>query len=314
MMMAGKRKRIYAPQNDYDRDAPPPKKKKTGPLTNQRQVNTTLSHPHVNEGASTSQTNVNHNDYQSLTRQHLNPRPSTSTQELPHIVNRTRNANRNLRVNEGASTSQTNVNHNDYQGVTRQHLNPGPSTSTQELPHIINRTRNANRDLRQGTIRPFLNQTHNVQRRPFPMVPPPVPRRQQQPVYHAKPYKVIEYRTRYIKKYAAEELIYQVKFAREWRHRTLGELQTNFYDMFADIINALKRRYDLDSKARLFLQHPDLKYSAPVFIALRPLRDLTVEAIMQILERVINSNLNVKLTSKFRIDIGIMQHPMVMVS
>jgi hypothetical protein len=44
-----------------------------------------------------------------------------------------------------------------------------------------------------------------------------------------KPYKVIEYRTRYIKKYAAEELIYQVKFAREWQHQTLGDLQDSFY-------------------------------------------------------------------------------------
>ena len=132
---------------------------------------------------------------------------------------------------------------------------------------------------------------------------------QTRPIVSNKPYKVVQYRTRYIHKYSAEELIYQVKFAREWRHRTLGDLQGDFYNMFEDIISNLKKQYDLDCKARLFLQHPDLKYSAPVFIALRPLRDLTVESIMQVLERVINSNLHVSLTSQFRIDIGILQIP-----
>jgi G:T-mismatch repair DNA endonuclease (very short patch repair protein) len=128
-------------------------------------------------------------------------------------------------------------------------------------------------------------------------------------MYDNKPYKVIPYRTRYIQKYSVEELIYQIKFAREWRHRTLVDLQADFYDMFQSIITKLKKKYDLDSKVRLFLQHPDLKYSAPIFIALRPLRDLSVEAIMQVLEHVINSNLNVSLTSQFRIDIGIIQPP-----
>jgi hypothetical protein len=130
-----------------------------------------------------------------------------------------------------------------------------------------------------------------------------------EPEFLNKPYKVIEYRTRYIKKYAAEEMIYQVKFAREWQHRTLGDLQDSFFNMFEDIVKRLKRRYDLDSKVRLFIQHPDLKYSSPIFIALRPLRDLTVEAIMNIMERVINSNLNVALNRTFRVDIGIIRPP-----
>jgi G:T-mismatch repair DNA endonuclease (very short patch repair protein) len=292
-----------------------PQKRRNGPLDDYGQGDT------ASKKTQTHHKEVNHNPTLMLKRSNIYVSPYND---------RRTNTNRTVRDNVNVSIPNQDNSHLNYHVFNNndtdhnRHKNIGKriNKAPRRNKHVLHtKNKGVNKNLSQrinnqpqahpyrGNVnRPSTSRDSNptAAREDIPAQPP---LEENQPVYSNKPYKVVVYRTRYIMKYDVEELIYQIKFAREWRHRTLGSLYSDFHDMFEDIIVKLKRKYDLDSKIRLFIQHPDFKYSAPVFIALRPLRDLSVETIMTTLESVINSNLDVSLTSEFRIDIGIIQPP-----
>ena len=122
---------------------------------------------------------------------------------------------------------------------------------------------------------------------------------------HAKNYKLYHYRTRLIKKYKITETIYRVKFSSKIYGKQIIEIDTEMRNLFQDLLDSLNSQYHQDDLVRIYINHPDFQYSIPVFLALRPLRTLTVDAIFQILEKILNSNTSLRMSKDFRIDVGI---------
>jgi hypothetical protein len=64
--------------------------------------------------------------------------------------------------------------------------------------------------------------------------------------------------------------------------------------------------YDGGVSARLYINYPNIQYEAPIFIALRPLNMLTPEALLNAIEKVLNSNRGIEIDQQLQIHIGIM--------
>ena len=140
-----------------------------------------------------------------------------------------------------------------------------------------------------------------------PTSPTPPLRNRQQPV--PKPYTVFEHKRRFVVKYGVEEIIYKIRFTEEWLGETLLELHEDIHEMFEDVLDQVKSIYEPDVRCRLYLRHDDLQYDKPIFIALRPIKDMSAEAIMLALIKVLNSNQSLKLDDSLIIHIGIMDLP-----
>jgi hypothetical protein len=137
---------------------------------------------------------------------------------------------------------------------------------------------------------------------PPPRVDRPLPR----PLH---PYDIIEHRRRYVQKFGVQEIVLKVKFDDDWIGRTLYNMLDDLHRMFDDILQQVREGYDEGVRARVYINHPDLQYEKPIFIALRPIHLLTPQAIMGAIEKILNSNKGLKLDDRLQIHIGIMDIP-----
>ena len=116
---------------------------------------------------------------------------------------------------------------------------------------------------------------------------PPTP-----PIFNhqAKPYKIVDHRRRYVQKFGLEESIFKIIFSEVWLGNTIYDMLDQLAIMFEDVMDQVRKMYMPGVRARLYINHPDMQYEAPIFIALRPIHLLTAEAIMNAIEKVLNSN------------------------
>jgi hypothetical protein len=112
-----------------------------------------------------------------------------------------------------------------------------------------------------------------------------------------------------VQKFGVEEIVLKVKFDDDWIGRTLYDMLDDLHRMFEDILQQVREGYDEGVRARVYINHPDLQYEKPIFIALRPIHLLTPQAIMGAIEKFLNSNKGLKLDDKLQIHIGIMDIP-----
>ena len=126
------------------------------------------------------------------------------------------------------------------------------------------------------------------------------------PTINKNNYKLFHYKKRYVEKYGLYEDIFKVKFANRLQGTSLIDLQQELLELFSDVIRHLNRIYEEQDRVRVYINHPGLLYSKPIFIALRPLGDLNANAIMQAVEKVLNSNQALSLDKFFTIHVGIM--------
>ena len=122
----------------------------------------------------------------------------------------------------------------------------------------------------------------------------------------SKPYSIVEHRRRLVKKFNVDEMIFKVKFTNQWTGRTIYDMLDDFMQMFDDILNQVRDMYDPGVRARIYINHPDLQYEKPIFIALRPIHLLTPQAILAAIEKVLNSNSTLKIDGLLQIHIGIL--------
>ena len=141
---------------------------------------------------------------------------------------------------------------------------------------------------------PNIQRLRHLRPQQNPQQPPPAIEQRHPPI-RRDGYTFFHYRKRFLQRYNIYENIYKVKFARRFHGTPLTQLHELLTDLFQQIILNLNREYHPDDRVRLYINHPGLLYSKPIFIALRPLRNLTVESIMNAIEKVLNSNQNLPL-------------------
>jgi hypothetical protein len=146
-----------------------------------------------------------------------------------------------------------------------------------------------------------------------PVMPSPPHTPQQRasppPVVPKFPYDIIEHRRRYVQKFGVEEIVLKVKFDDDWMGRTLYDMLDDLHRMFDDVLGQVREMYDAGVRARVYINHPDLQYEKPIFVALRPIHLLTPQAILAAIEKILNLNKGLKLDDKLQIHIGIMDIP-----
>jgi hypothetical protein len=122
-------------------------------------------------------------------------------------------------------------------------------------------------------------------------------------------YEMLEHKRRYIQKYGVEEIIFKVAFSQDWLGTDIMDKYTDIYNMFEDLLNQIRSIYHHGVKCRIYINHPDLQYQTPIFIALRPLHLMNPDAILIAIEKVLNSNQSLKIDEHLEIHIGIMDVP-----
>ena len=142
----------------------------------------------------------------------------------------------------------------------------------------------------------------HLRNRARPPVPPVHPR---PPTRESPLFRIFRYKKIYLEKYKVYEIIYKVKFAKRLFGIQLLDMLNHLTNLFQQLIDTLNNNYHPDDRARIYINHPNMLYGKPIFIALRPLRYLTVEAIMNAIEKVLNSNENLKMDRDLRIDVGV---------
>jgi hypothetical protein len=121
-----------------------------------------------------------------------------------------------------------------------------------------------------------------------------------------KPYKIVDHKRRYVQKFGLEESIFKIVFSDVWYGNTIYELIDQISAMFEDVMEQVRRMYVPGVRARVYINHPDMQYEAPIFIALRPINLLTADTIMNAVMKVLNSNRGLKVDEGLTIHIGVM--------
>jgi hypothetical protein len=137
-----------------------------------------------------------------------------------------------------------------------------------------------------------------------PFIPP-----EENPLAAESPYRMFEHKRKFIVKFGVEEIIFKIAFSDQWRGESIIDKYAEIYDMFDDVLKQVKARYDPHVRCHVFINHPDLQYAKPIFIALRPIDTMTANAVLHAIEKVLNSNKGLKIDEDLVIHIGIMDIP-----
>ena len=147
---------------------------------------------------------------------------------------------------------------------------------------------------RPGRSRERGNEEKRVRRDSPPTRPP------QQP-----PYTI---RRRLVRTYdnGAVDTTYTVRFNDDWEGNSIRDLYNNLENMFADLIDAARLAVPNGTSGRVVIRHPHLD---PIIVSMRPLDEMTVEAIMAKIENVLTSHEELTFSHSITIDFGIVDMP-----
>ena len=120
-------------------------------------------------------------------------------------------------------------------------------------------------------------------------------------------FQLREISRRHSQKYNAENIVYRMELSEELVNRRLVDVQHHLYDMFQDLLRNLRNELQIGDLIRIYMNHPDLH--VPIMIPAREIQDLQAEDIMAEVEKVLQSEEELKLDENFEIHVGILRIP-----
>ena len=120
-------------------------------------------------------------------------------------------------------------------------------------------------------------------------------------------YQLKEISRRHNQRFNADNITYRLQVPDNLNNRRVSEILGEMYSMFNDLLVDLRNELQNGDLVRLYLNHPVLH--TPIVIPARPVEDLTVEDIMTDVEKVLQSEEELKLDNQFEIHVGILRIP-----
>ena len=120
-------------------------------------------------------------------------------------------------------------------------------------------------------------------------------------------YQLIEISRRYNQRLGADNISYRLQVNENLMNRRISDIIGEMYTMFDNLVTNLRNELQNGDLVRLYLNHPIL--NVPIIISARPIEELTVEDIMTEVEKVLQSEEELKLDEQFEIHVGILRIP-----
>ena len=120
-------------------------------------------------------------------------------------------------------------------------------------------------------------------------------------------YELVEISRRYNQRLGADNISYRLKVQENPLDRKVSDILGEVYSMFTNLITDLRNDLENGDLVQFYLNHPIL--NVPIIVSARPIEDLTVENIMTDVEKVLQSEEELKLDEQFEIHVGILRIP-----
>lgn len=105
----------------------------------------------------------------------------------------------------------------------------------------------------------------------------------------------------------ARERTFEITFNREWQGRKLTDLHHELRDMLRDAIERASQDHNSSTDlVRIVLHHREIE---PIVVTLRPIKDMTAEAVLETVSSVLNSHQHLSLDSSVTLDVGVIALP-----
>ena len=120
-------------------------------------------------------------------------------------------------------------------------------------------------------------------------------------------YQLEEISRNHNQRFGADNITYRLKVHKGIANRKISEVLGEMYSMFNDLVTNLRNDLQDGDLVRFYLNHPILH--TPITISARPIEELSVEDIMTEVEKVLQSEEELKLDEQFEIHVGILRLP-----
>ncbi|XP_060564754.1 uncharacterized protein LOC132723964 [Ruditapes philippinarum] len=108
-------------------------------------------------------------------------------------------------------------------------------------------------------------------------------------------------------KNAAMDRTYQVKIDEQYNGQRLQDVRQGLHQMFEDVLEEARGNLAGNDLGRVVIHHQGLH--DPIIVPLQPWDQLTANKVMEIIEKVLNSNQNLSIDESFYISIGTIELP-----
>ena len=120
-------------------------------------------------------------------------------------------------------------------------------------------------------------------------------------------YQLIEISRCYNQRLGADNISHRLQVNENLMNRRISDIIGEMYTMFDSLVTNLRNELQNGDLVRLSLNHPIL--NVPIIISARPIEELTVEDIMTEVEKVLQSEEELKFDEQFEIHVGILRIP-----
>ena len=120
------------------------------------------------------------------------------------------------------------------------------------------------------------------------------------------PYHIKEIQHRVARRYGYEERNFRATFDQQYMGHRLIDIQQQLEDMFQDVVDKATERHGPHDKARVVIQHNDLRQD--IVTPMRPESLITGKTIMDRMEKVLQSDESLSVDNSFHVNFGIF-HP-----
>ena len=120
-------------------------------------------------------------------------------------------------------------------------------------------------------------------------------------------YQLIEISRRHNQRLGADNISYRLQLHEKLMDQKISDILGEMYSMFNKLVTDLRNDLQNGDLVRVYLNHPILH--TPITVSARPVEELTVEDIMTEVEKVLQSEDELKLDEQFEIHVGILRIP-----
>ena len=120
-------------------------------------------------------------------------------------------------------------------------------------------------------------------------------------------YQQIEISRRHNQCLGADNISYRLQVHEKLMDQKISDILGEMYSMFNKLVTDLRNDLHNGDLVRVYLNHPILH--TPITLSARPVEELTVEDIMTEVEKVLQSEDELKLDEQFEIHVGILRIP-----
>ena len=120
-------------------------------------------------------------------------------------------------------------------------------------------------------------------------------------------FRLIEVSRRHNSQYNANDVTYRVAVGQHLINRRIVDVQEQLYEMFEDLLSSMRQELQDDDLICIYMNHSELH--VPIVISAHPIQEMQVEDIMVEVEKVLQSEEELKLDENFEIHVGTLKIP-----